>query len=168
MHVGPALLIVALAVGAQLPTAMADPAPEVPVEPAPPPSYLDALRSGPLAQSNDSTPGIAGLPNLSGAGNQILLGQTSNPAPPGTDPGVAPNANALNNSYLLPQNVMPSAPGEGQIVGIEPGQENADVTRREYLHRLLTMYQAGGLDGALLGQRPVGQAPDQGVSPPPG
>lgn len=149
-------------------TAMAGPPPEVPVDQVPPPpSYLDGFRSGPLAQSNDPAPGIAGLPDLSAVGNQVLLGQTSKPALPGTDPGVAPNPNALNNSYLLPQNEEPSAPGEGAIVGVEQGQENADITRRDYLHRLWTTYQTGGLDGALLGQRAEAQ-PDQPALPPPG
>jgi hypothetical protein len=157
MNMRVAVVTLIVAVGAPLfttATATADPPPEVPVEPPPPPSYLGALRSAPLAQSNDPSPGIAGLPDLSADGNQILLGQTANPALPGTDPGRVPNPNALNNSYLLPQNVAPSAPGEGEIVGVAPGQEGADINRREYLHRLWTMYQAGGLDGALLGQRP--------------
>lgn len=167
-------LLGALAVGGSLPaaaTAAADPLPpEISVEPGPPPpppSYLGGARSAPLAQSNDPAPGIAGLPNLSAVGNQILLGQTSTPALPGTDPGVVPNQNALNNSYLLPQNLEPSAPGEGQVFGVDPGQENADIRQREYLHRLWAMYQAGGLDGALLGQRPAAQ-PDQPLPPPAG
>jgi hypothetical protein len=152
-------------------TAAADPPPEVPVvDPMPPPappSYLGALRSAPLAQSNDPAPGIAGLPDLSAVGGQLLLGQTSTPALPGTDPSVLPNPNPLNNSYLLPQNVVPSAPGEGQIVGVEAGQGNADIKRRDYLRRLWASYQAGGLDGALLGQRPRSEL-DQPLPPPPG
>jgi hypothetical protein len=167
-------LVGALAVAAPLlttATAGADPPPpEVPVvdavpPPPPPPSYLGAARSGPLAQSNDPAPGIAGLPDLSAVGGQLLLGQTSTPSLPGTDPSVLPNPNPLNNSYLLPQNVVPSAPGEGQIVGVEDGQENADIKRRDYLRRLWASYQAGGLDGALLGQRPQSEL-DQPLPPP--
>jgi hypothetical protein len=164
----------ALFIGAPLLTAAvaaADPPPpKIPVDPAPPPqpsSDLGALGSAPLAQSNDPAPGIAGLPDLSAVGDQLLLGQTSNPALPGTDPAAVPNLNALNNSYLLPQNLAPSAPGEGQILGVDPGQENADITRGDYLHRLWAMYQGGGLDGALLGQRPESQL-DQPVPPPNG
>lgn len=174
MRVAEIALVGALAVGAVLGTpalAAADPLPppEIPVDASPPPeplTYRDALRAGPLAQSNDTAPGIAGLPDLSGLGPELLLGQTSVPALPGTAPSAIPNPNALNNSYLLPQNLKPSAPGEGQIFGVDPGQENADIKRRDYLHRLYEMYQAGGLEGGLLGQRPEGQL-DQPLPPPP-
>jgi hypothetical protein len=138
-----------------------------PAPPHPPPSYLDALHSAPLAQSNDPSPGVAGVPDLSALGNGMLLGQTSIPALPGTEPGALPNPNALNNSYLLPQNLVPSAPGQGQIFGVDRGQENADVKRSEYLQRLWAMYRAGGLDGALLGHRPESQL-DRPLPPPPG
>ena len=169
-----AALIGVLAVGGAhgtAATAAADPPPpDAPLDPAPvppPPSYLGALHSAPLAQSNDPAPGIAGLPDLAALGNGMLLGQTATPALPGTDPGAVPIPNALNNTYLLPQNLEPAAPGQGQIFGVDSGQENADIKRSEYLHRLWAMYQAGGLDGALLGQRPASQ-PEPLPPPPPG
>jgi|KBSSwiStaDraftv2_1062776.scaffolds.fasta_scaffold12233_2 hypothetical protein len=176
MRVGEIALIAVCVLGTAIGTASlaaADPPPppEVPIDapPAPEPmSYRDALRAGPLAQSNDTSPGIAGLPDLSALGDQLLLGQTSVPALPGAGPAGIPIPNALNNSYLLPQNVKPAAPGDGQIFGVEPGQENADIKRRDYLHRLYEMYQAGGLEGALLGQRPRDQLDQPLPEPPPG
>ncbi len=129
--------------------------------------YVGALHSAPLAQSNDPSPGIAGLPDLAALGNGMLLGQTATPALPGTDPGAMPNPQRAQQLLLLPQNLEPSAPGQGQIFGVDPGQENADIKRSEYLHRLWAMYQAGGLDGALLGQRPASQ-PEPLPPPPPG
>ncbi len=85
--------------------------------------------------------------------NELLLPQNAAPSLPGTDPGTPPPLNPLNNGYLLPQYTEPSAPGQGQIVGVEPGQEDADVSKRDYLHRLWDTYRAGGLEGGLLGQR---------------
>jgi hypothetical protein len=161
-----AVVVGALALGTAAAAGADPPPPDVPLDPPPPPSYLDALHSAPLAQSNDPSPGVLGLPDLSALGNGMLLGQTSVPALPGTEPGAMPNPNALNNSYLLPQNLVPSAPGQGQIFGVDPGQENADIKRSEYLGRLWAMYRAGGLDGALLGQRPESQL-DLPLPPPP-
>ena len=51
-----------------------------------------------------------------------------------------------------------------------PAQENADVSRREWLGRYIDMYRAGMLKGGLLGQMPQEQLgePLPGTAPPPG
>lgn len=141
------------------PTATAQPLPPAqPVQPAPPvvpaPAPPPAHPLLPLAQSG-SPAGVAGLPpDLGHSGSELLLGQHPEPAVPGAAPAIPPNLTALNNQYLLPQNHVPSAPGEGTVVGVEPGHEHADVGGIDYLRRLWEMYQAGGLEGGLLGQRP--------------
>lgn len=148
-----------LAIGAALclaAGAAADPPPVLPVEPPPPPTGVAAV-TGVLAQSGVPSDGPLGLPDLSSYGSQLFLGQTAAPALPGSDPGAVPRPNPLNNAYLLPQNAAPAAPGRGQIVGVAPGEENADVSKLDYLHRLWAMYQDGGLTGALLGQQPHDQ-----------
>ena len=94
------------------------------------------------------------MPDLSGqTANEFVLGQHAAPAVPGTAPAEPIHMNPYNNAYLLPQNLVPSAPGEGQLFGIAPGQENADINGVEYLKRLYETYRAGGLEGGLLGQR---------------
>jgi hypothetical protein len=150
------------------PVKPADPAPPVP-PPAPVPPVVDAL----LAQNGSPAAGLGGIPDLTGNGTRDmlgLLGQTALPAPPGVDPGTPPEAYPLNNGYLLPQNVAPSAPYQGTVVGVAPGQENADTGASDYLQRLYASYQQGGLGGAMLGQRSVDQLgePLPGTAPPPG
>ena len=125
-----------------MPTAVADPPPPGPIPPAP-------------------------IPGLDLA---TVLGQHPVPSAPGAGPGSPPNLNVFNNGYGIPQNVEPAAPGQGQQFGVPPGQENADVSRREWIGRYLDMYRAGMLEGGLLGQRPqeeLGQ-PLPGTAPPPG
>lgn len=131
------------------PPAPPAPPPVLPA-PVPPPSQLLA----PLAQDG-SAAGIAGLPPQIAGPGELMLGQHAVPSLPGTGPTAPPHLNAFNNQYLLPQNLVPAAPGEGTVFGVEPGQENADVRSIDYLRRLWEMYQAGGLEGGLLGQRPV-------------
>ena len=148
--------------------ATADPATPVP-PPAPVPPVVDAL----LAQNGNPAAGLGGTPDLTGNGTRDmlgLLGQTALPAPPGVDPGTPPEAYPLNNGYLLPQNVVPSAPYQGTVAGVAPGQENADTGASDYLQRLYAAYQQGGLSGSMLGQRSLDQLgePLPGTAPPPG
>ena len=81
-----------------------------------------------------------------------------------------PNLNVFNNAYGIQQNLEPAAPGQGQQFDVPPGQENADVSRREWLGRYIDMHRAGMLKGGLLGQVPQEQlgAPLPGTAPPPG
>ncbi len=53
---------------------------------------------------------------------------------------------------------------------VAPGQENSDVSRREWLGRYIDMYRAGMLKGGLLGQVPKEQLGEAlpGTAPPPG
>jgi hypothetical protein len=101
--------------------------------------------------------------------NELLLGQNPVPSAPGGPTGTPPNLNFFNNGYLLPQNEVPSAPGEGQLFDVAPGQENADISRTDYLKRIWHLYQSDRLRGALLGQMPQEQlgAPLPGTAPPP-
>jgi hypothetical protein len=158
--------------------AAAEPAPQLPDDPAasaspqsptPPAATIDA----PLAQNGSAAAGPGGIPDLMGSGAADLLGllgQTARPAAPGGDVSTPPVANALNNAYLLPQNIVPSAPGQGTAVGVAPGQENADISGIDYVQRLYATYQQGGLTGAMLGQRSQDQLgePLPGTAPPPG
>ena len=146
--------------------ATADPATPVPPR-APVPPVVDAL----LAQNGSPAAGLGGTPDLTGNGTRDmlgLLGQTALPAPPGVDPGTPPEAYPLNNGYLLPQNVVPSAPYQGTVAGVAPGQENADTGASDYLQRLYAAYQQGGLSGSMLGQRSLDQLgePLPGTAPP--
>ena len=99
-----------------------------------------------------------------------VLGQNAAPSAPGADPGVVPNLNLFNNAYGPQQCVVPSAPGKCEQFDVAPGQENADVSRREWLGRYIDMYRAGMLKGGLLGQVPQEQLgePLPGTAPPPG
>jgi len=76
----------------------------------------------------------------------------------------------FNNGYGIQQNIEPAAPGQGQQFDVAPGQENANVSRREWLGRYIDMYRAGMLKGGLLGQAPQEQLgqPLPGTAPPPG
>ncbi|MGE2734979.1 hypothetical protein [Mycolicibacterium vaccae] len=132
------------------------PGPEPAPVPAPPPTAHPLF---PLAQSGAGT-GIGGLPpelvgSIGQPGGELTLGQHAVPSIPGTAPATPLHPNALNNQYLLPQHVAPAAPGEGTLVGVEPGREHADIGAIDYLRRLWETYQAGGLEGGLLGQRSV-------------
>jgi hypothetical protein len=186
-----------LAVGAAVAfsaTAAADdgppPDPAVPVDPgppAPPPvgPMIPVLGAplGPegfniLAQNGEpAAPGALGVPAAIDTNPQALLGQNQAPAAPGQGaPGAPINLNAINNAYVLPQNDKPSAPGKGTEVGVDPGQENADLGRYSYLQQWHDLYKNGNLKGALLGRvdesqlgQPLpGTAPLPGTNIPPG
>ena len=73
-------------------------------------------------------------------------------------------------TYGVPQNEVPSAPGQGQQFDVAPGDENADVNGRTWLGRYIDLYRDGRLRGSLLGQLPQQQLgePLPGTAPPPG
>ena len=81
-----------------------------------------------------------------------------------------PNLHAFNNAYGPQQNLVPSAPGEGEQFDVAPGEENADVNARTWMGRYIDMYRAGMLKGGLLGQVPQEQLgePLPGTALPPG
>ena len=184
------LAVSVLAVGAAvaLPgTAGAEPPPPplpvVPEEPAPPPPpppgpTVPIIGSplanglGVLAQTGqESVPGALGAPTgLVGLDRTTVLGQNPVPSAPGGGPGILPNLNPFNNAYGLAQNEVPAAPGQGQQFDVAPGQENADVSRREWFGRYIDLYRDGRLKGGLLGQMPQEQLgePLPGTAPPPG
>jgi hypothetical protein len=183
MAVGLATFGVAVAFSA---TAAADPPPPeplpVPGEPAPPPPPpgppvpLIGQPLGPaglnvLAQNGqEPVPGALGAPPVMGLDQNSILGQNALPSPPGGGPGAVPNLNVFNNAYGVQQYVKPSAPGQGEQFDVAPGDENADVSRREWLGRYIDMYRAGMLKGGLLGQMPQEQLGESlpGTAPPPG
>jgi hypothetical protein len=115
-------------------------------------------------------PGRLGAPAVPGLDVTTLLGQNAAPAAPGGGPGTPPNLNMFNNGYGIQQNVEPAAPGQGQQFDVAAGQENADVSRREWLGRYVDMYRAGMLKGGLIAQMPQEQLgqPLPGTAPPPG
>lgn len=167
-------------------TAAAEPAPPeplpVPGEPAPPPPPpgppVPGLGAplGPgglnvLAQNGQQpAPGALGAPPVIGLDQTTVLGQNPVPAAPGVDPGVVPNLNPFNNAYGVGQCLTPSAPGQCEQFDVAPGEQNADVSRREWFGRYIDMYRAGMLKGGLLGQTPQEQLgePLPGTAPPPG
>ena len=181
-----ALAFGALAVGAAVAfpaTAVADdlpPPPDpAPMESDPPPAgpsvpMLGAL--GPtglnvLAQSNAApAQGTLGAPPVGGLDQTSILGQNPVPLAPGAVAGYGapPNLNVFNNSYGIQQYEVPSAPG-GKQFDVAPGQENADVSRREWFGRYIDMQRAGRTYGGL-GQRPQQQLgePLPGTAPLPG
>ncbi|MBX7448656.1 hypothetical protein GR927_11720 [Mycolicibacterium sp. 3033] len=158
-----------------------------PVVPAPAPAPPPPTASGPnvpligaplgpegmniLAQTGQpGVPGMPGDPLISGIDRTTVLGQNAVPSAPGAGPGVVPNLRAFNNAYGVPQNLVPSAPGQGQQFDVAPGQENADVSGREWLGRYIDLARDGRLRGALLSRNPkesLGQ-PLPGTAPPPG
>jgi len=165
-------------------TAAADPPPEplpLPAEPAPPPELGPVIPMigaplGPagfniLAQNGipaADQPGTLGAPNVVGLDRDSVLGQNLVPAAPNGGTGIVPNLNVFNNAYGLPQYVVPSAPG-GEQFDVAPGQENTDVTKREWFGRFIDMQRDGRTYGGL-GQAPLEQLgqPLPGTAPPPG
>ena len=139
--------------------------------PASPPAAGQLLASGaapapPVATVMDM---VAQARAINATDPTALLGQR--PDAGGLDaPPLGPlSLNPLNNANLLPQNLVPSAPGEGTVLGVEPGQEAANTTFRGYLSRLRNMYHNGDLAGAGLGQRPLselGGPPPAGTAEP--
>ena len=126
---------------------------------------------GVLAQNGQpGEPGALGAPPVIGLDRTSVLGQNAVPSAPGPDPGVIPNLNPFNNAYGVPQCLVPSAPGKCEQFDVAPGDENADVSRREWLGRYIDMYRAWMLKGGLLGQMPQEQLgePLPGTAPPPG
>src|SRR5262249_31438464 len=171
------------------PTAAADPPPPpdpvpapAPVDPAPPPpppGPTIPLIGAPLAPHGlgmsartrrASVPGALGAPEVSGLDRYSVLGQNPLPSPPGAAPGVVPNLNVFNNAYGVAQCLKPSAPGQCEQFDVAPGDENADVTRRQWFGRYIDMYRAGMLKGGLLAQMPQEQLgePLPDTAPPPG
>ena len=150
------------------PTAVAEPPPPPAPQPPPGPSILlpTAGIGNALAQRDQTPSGPFGLPDLSAVGPGLLLGQASEPSPPGAPAAEVPPLNALSPLYLNLLNAEPAAPGEGvPAPGIGPSPEDPGTGRIAFLRRLHEMYQAGLLDGALLGQLPK-DAAGQPVLPP--
>lgn len=176
-----------LAVGAAVAfpaTAVADDAPPDPLpapgDPAPPPPPGPTIPIigapiggfGVLAQSNapSAGPGALGAPPVYGLDASSVLAQAPAPSLPGAV-GTPPNLNVFNNAYGAGAlNEVPAAPGKGEQFDVAPGQENADVSKREWLGRYIDLYRAGDLKGGLLGQVPKDQLgePLPGTAPLPG
>jgi hypothetical protein len=125
-----------------------------------------------LAQNGQDSagPGSLGAPPISGLDQSTVLAQNPLPTAPGPNPGVVPDLNPFNNAYGIGQCDVPSAPGKCDQFGVAPGDENADITRRRWFGRYIDMYRAGMLKGALLGQMPQEQLGEAlpGTAPPPG
>ncbi len=178
------LLAIGAAVGSSALAVADPPAPDLPAPvpapppPPPPPGPVIPMVGAPLgpgglavlSQTGDPAPGQLGAPQVPGLDVTTLLGQNPVPTAPGAGPGAPPNLNIFNNAYGIQQNVAPAAPGKGEQFDVAPGQENADVSRREWLGRYIDMYRAGMLKGGLLGQMPQEQLgePLPGTAPPPG
>jgi hypothetical protein len=157
-----------------------DPALPLPADPAPPPppgptvpgmGQLGPTGLGVLAQTGqEANPAALGAPAITGLDQTTVLGQNAVPSAPGAGPGVVPNLNVFNNAYGVQQCLAPSAPGKCEQFDVAPGDENADVSKREWLGRYIDMYRAGMLKGGLLGQMPQEQLgePLPGTAPPPG
>jgi hypothetical protein len=160
-------------------------APAEPTAPSPPPGPTVPLMGAPLGPNGlgvltqtgqGANPAALGAPPVSGIDSTTVLGQNPVPAAPGGDPGVVPNLNVFNNAYGVQQCLKPSAPGKCEEFGVAPGDENADVNRRQWFGRYIDMYRAGMLKGGLLGQMPQeqlgeplpGTAPPAGTNIPPG
>ena len=122
--------------------------------PAPPPGLIANIGSV-LAQSGAAPTGPLGLPDLSAYAPALVLAQNQVPLPPGEPAAPAvPSLSAFTPEYLVGQNTVPAAPGEGvPAAGIGPSAEDPGTGRVAFLRRLHEMYEAGLLDGALLGQR---------------
>ncbi|WP_082931694.1 hypothetical protein [Mycolicibacterium setense] len=153
------------------------PAPEPPPPPGPEVPLMGGAPLGPgglsvLGQTGtDTAPGRLGVPNGVDMSPGALLGQYTAPsAPGGPPPTEAPNLRAFNNGNFFPQNEKPAAPGQGTMVGVAPGQENADISGLDWMRQMHTLYRNGNLRGAALGQLPKEQLgqPLPGTAPPPG
>jgi len=168
-------------------TAAADPPPpdpaSAPGDPAaPPPPGSGAVIPGvgaPLGpeglnvlaqRGQDGSLASLGAPSQPGMDLATVLGQNAIPSPPGAGPGAIPNLNPFNNGYGNQQCLKPSAPGQCEEFGVAPGDQNADVSRRQWLGRYIDMQRAGLLKGGMLGQMPQEQLgePLPGTAPPPG
>ena len=182
LRVGMAFGMLAVGAAVAFPAAaVAVPAPEplpvpLPGDPPPPPgpnipgvgAPLGPAGANVLAQTE--APGAPGLPPLTGLTRDDVLGLNAVPSAPGAGPGTPPNLNIFNNAYGLALNEAPAAPGQGQQFDVAPGQENADVSKREWFGRYIDLYRAGDLKGGLLGRVPQEQLgqPFPGTAPPPG
>jgi hypothetical protein len=160
------------------------PAPVIPADPAlqPPPGPpvpIFGTAMGPaglnVLQQSGAEPaqGVLGVPNGTvGLDRTTLLGQNAVPSAPGAGPPpTPPNLNIFNNAYGAGAiNEVPAAPGKGQQFGVAPGDENADVTNRQWLGRYIDEMRDGKLRGGLLWQVPQEQLgePLPGTAPPPG
>ena len=123
--------------------------------PAPSPTAVIGAVGNVLGQAGSQSTGPFGLPDLTGLGPSLLLGQTAAPALPGTPAAAVPDLRALNPEYLVPLNQDPAAPGQGTLTpGIGPNEDIPGAGRISLLRRLYEMYQAGDLRGGLLGQVP--------------
>ncbi len=185
LALGTAVASMATAVADPPPDPMLIPAPPPPGAPPPPPDAPPPPPPGPtipgmgelpnglgvLAQNGtEQNPAALGAPPVTGLDATTVLGQNPVPSLPNAGPGVVPNFNVFNNQYGIQQNLVPSAPGQGQLFDVPPGQEYDDVSRREWFGRFIDMQRAGLLKGGLLGQAPqetLGQ-PLPGTAPPPG
>ena len=109
-----------------------------------------------LAQNGAPAAGPFGIPEVPDphVGDALMLGQNPVPSPPGGPPGTPPKLDALNNAYLLPQNVVPRHPAKERCSGWRPADKNADLGRIDYLKHLHALYSDGRLKGALLSQMP--------------
>lgn len=119
----------------------------------------------------DTAPGRLGVPSGIDMSPGALLGQYAAPsAPGGPPPTEAPNLRAFNNGNFFPQNEKPSAPGQGTVVGVAPGQENADISGLDFIRQMRNMSHNGNLRGSMLGQLPKEQLgePLPGTAPLPG
>lgn len=147
--------------------ATADPASPSPTPPAP--AELIPAIGNILAQTGDQPTGPLGLPDLSAYGSNLLLGQTAQPALPGTPAANIPDLRAFNPEYLLSQNSAPAAPGEGTpAAGLAPNDDIDGTGRIAFLRRIYEMYQGGALKGALLGQQPAVEFVVEPAPAPPG
>lgn len=153
-------------------TAVADDPPpdpmSVPGDPPPPSAPLIPFIGAPtgpgglnvLAQTGaDPVPGALGAPPVIGLDRETLLGQNASPSAPSADPGTPPNLNVFNNAYGIQENDVPAAPGQGQQFDVAPGDENSDVSRREWFGRWIDLQRAGRTYGGL------GQAPPPPPTP---
>ncbi|MEZ0052121.1 hypothetical protein ABIA30_003133 [Mycobacterium sp. MAA66] len=115
--------------------------------------------------------GLLGMPvGTPGLSPSTVLGQNAKPSAPGAGTGTVPNLNPLNNAYGPAECLKPSAPGQCQQFGVDPGQENADISPHDLFHRYIDMYHDGRLKGgslSQLSQQQLGE-PLPGTAPPPG
>ncbi|MGB8404027.1 MAG: hypothetical protein WCE30_08185, partial [Mycobacterium sp.] len=115
--------------------------------------------------------GVLGMPvGTPGLSPSTVLGQNAKPSAPGAGTGTVPNLNPLNNAYGPAECLKPSAPGQCQQFGVDPGQENANISTHDLFHRYIDMYHDGRLKGgslSQLSQQQLGE-PLPGTAPPPG